>query len=117
VRYLGQGLLAVTLGLIIAQLFLPDQGVGFVTGFVVFLLMWWMVFFTTLPLGVQSQIDAGDVVEGSEPGAPEFANIGAKMWLTTQIACGFWLVFFVCVEFGLVSLDMLSLGPDLQPTE
>ena len=111
-RYLGYGLLALVGVLIVAQLFLPDRGVGFVTGIVVFLLVWWMVFFTTLPLRVRSQLEAGDVIEGSEPGAPETPFIGAKMWLTTQITSGLWLVYFIVFEFGLLSLDMVPIGPE-----
>lgn len=110
-RYLGYGLLAVCLALLISQLFLPDDGVGFVTGLVVFLLVWWMVFFTTLPLRVRSQIEAGRVVEGSEPGAPEMAHIGAKMWLTTQITCLVWIAYFIVFEFGLISINALTWGP------
>ena len=42
--------------------------------FVSYLLIWWMTLFIVLPLGVRGQAEAGQVVEGSEPGAPVDSN-------------------------------------------
>jgi len=109
-QILEYGLFALAVILWIAQLFLPDQGVGFVTGIVVFLLVWWMVFFTILPLRVRGQFEDDDVVPGSEPGAPVDPRIKAKMWLTTVVTSGLWLVYFIVFEFGFVSLDMFPAG-------
>jgi predicted secreted protein len=109
-RYLEYALLGLVIVLWVAQLFLPDNGVGFVPGVVVFLIVWWMVFFTVLPLRVVSQQEAGEVVPGSESGAPSDPRLKWKMWLTTMITCGFWLVYFVAFEFGLVSLDLIPVG-------
>ena len=92
----------------IAQLFLPDQGVGFVTGIVVFLLVWWIVFFIVLPLRVTGQFEDGDVVPGSEPGAPVNPHIRYKMGLAAVITAVIWLVYFVAFEFGLIGLDAIS---------
>jgi predicted secreted protein len=108
------GLVAV---LSIAQLFLPDAGVGFVTGIVVYLIVWWMVFFCVLPLRVQSQQEMGDIEPGSEPGAPVDPQLGYKFKLTSTIAAGIWLVYFVVFEFGLLSLDMFPYGPALTPVQ
>jgi predicted secreted protein len=88
----------------IAQLFISGGGVGFVTGIVVYLIVWWMVFFCVLPLRVQSQEEAGDVEPGSEPGAPADPQLGYKFKLTSVITAGFWLVYFILWEFQLVSL-------------
>lgn len=107
-RYWGHSLLGLA-GLIwVAQLFLPAQGIGFVTGIVVFLIVWWMVFFIVLPLSITSQHAAGDVVPGSEPGAPVDARLGQKMWLTTKATSVIWLVFFVVFEFGLINAQMFE---------
>lgn len=103
---INYGLIVLVLILWIAQLFLPDQGVGFVTGVVVFLIVWWMVFFTVLPLGVRSQQEEGDIVPGSEPGAPNDPRLKWKMALATTITSGLWLVYFIAFEFGFVTLDI-----------
>jgi predicted secreted protein len=105
-KWLPFVLIGLVVCLWILQFFLPDQGVGFVTGIVVFLIVWWMVFFTVLPLGVRSQQEEGDIVPGSEPGAPGDPRLKWKMALTTTITSGLWLVYFVAFEFGFVTLDL-----------
>jgi predicted secreted protein len=107
-RYWGHGLIALCAALWVLQLFLPDQGVGFVTGIVVYLIVWWMVFFTVLPLRVRGQHEDGDIVPGSEPGAPTDPRIAEKMWLAASVTAVLWLIYFVGFEFGLVSLDAIS---------
>lgn len=37
---------------------------------VVFVIAWWMILFVVLPIGVQSQSEAGRTEEGTEPGFP-----------------------------------------------
>jgi predicted secreted protein len=100
----GLALVGLVAVLWLAQLFLPDNGVGFVTGLVVYLIVWWMVFFCVLPLRVQSQQEVGDIEPGSEPGAPSDPQLGYKFKLTSAITAGLWLVYFVLFEFELVSL-------------
>lgn len=107
---LEQALLGFVILLCAAQLVLPEQGVGFVTGIVVFLIVWWMIFFMILPLRVQSQQEAGAIVPGSDSGAPDDPRLKWKMWVTTLITCGVWLVYFVLFEFELFTLDMIPLG-------
>lgn len=53
---------------------------------VVYLTVWWTVLFVTLPLGVRSQKEAGEVVPGSEPGAPVAPLLWRKVWLTTVLS-------------------------------
>lgn len=50
---------------------------------IVFVVAWWIVFFAVLPIGVQSQEESGEVVEGSEPGAPAAPMLRKKaIWAT-----------------------------------
>lgn len=55
--------------------------VGFV---VVFIITWWLSFFCVLPIGVQGQFEQdGDVIEGSEEGAPKEPMLKKKaIWAT-----------------------------------
>ena len=116
-RWLENGLVALVVVLLVAQLFLPDRGVGFVTGLVVLLLIWWMVLFAVLPRRVRGQFEDGDVVPGTEPGAPVEPRLKEKAWLTTLIACGLWLVYFVVFEFELIGLDAIPFGLHFEPPE
>jgi len=49
---------------------------------VIFLIMWWLVLFTTLPFGVQRQENP---VPGTEAGAPENPRLWMKALVTTLI--------------------------------
>ena len=46
--------------------------------FVVYLLIWWVTLFAVLPFGVVGQNEKGEIVNGSEPGAPADSNIKKK---------------------------------------
>lgn len=51
--------------------------------FVIFVLAWWISLFITLPIGIQSQIESGNVVDGTDGGAPTKSNLIQKAkWAT-----------------------------------
>ena len=59
-----------------------------VSGIVVFVCVWWMIFFMVLPFGVKLD-ESGPEISG--PGAPQAANIKKKAIITTLISiviCG-----------------------------
>ena len=74
-----------SLVILFAQLFVCASGeVGFVEGIVVYLITWWIVIFTVLPIRIQGQYETGEIVEGSEPGAPVNPRLKEKASLTTR---------------------------------
>jgi predicted secreted protein len=75
------------------------------TGIVTFLTMWWLVLFCVLPFGVRSQAEAGDVIEGTDPGAPVVANMKKKVVWTTAITILVWGCFALLIESGWISLE------------
>ncbi|MCX8255158.1 hypothetical protein RHAL1_01596 [Beijerinckiaceae bacterium RH AL1] len=62
--------------------------------FAVFLTIWFTVLFAILPIGVRSQAEVGEVVPGSEPGAPSSPRLWMKAGLTTLVSI---VVFVVLV--------------------
>lgn len=54
-----------------------------VGGIVTFSVVWWLVFFMALPIGVRPQADP---VPGSERGAPEHPRLLVKAVATTIVA-------------------------------
>ena len=73
-----------------------------------YFVIWWVVLFAVLPWGVRSQHEHGDVLEGTDPGAPTIPHLGAKLIWTTIVAA---LVFGVCYVIyvnRLVTLDDLA---------
>jgi predicted secreted protein len=64
-------------------------------GIAIFLTMWWIVLFAVLPLGVRSQHEEQDYVQGTDPGAPVAPKLVMKAVVTTLITsvlfAGLWL--------------------------
>jgi len=61
----------------------------------IFFTTWFIVLFAVLPFGVRSQHEAGDIVEGTDPGAP----VAPKLWWKA-----FWTTIVTCIVFGLIVL-------------
>jgi len=76
--------------------------------FVVYLLIWWVTLFAVLPFGVRGQAEEGEVVRGSEPGAPVNSDIKRKFKITTIIATIIWLIVCIVIWSGIINWDMLA---------
>jgi len=76
--------------------------------FVVYLLIWWVTLFAVLPFGVRGQAEEGEVVRGSEPGAPVNSDIKCKFKITTIIATIIWLIVCIVIWSGIINWDMLA---------
>jgi len=69
------------------------------SGIVVFVIIWWVVFFIALPIGVRSPDEAGyDVEPGHAPSAPVRPRIGLKMGITTAVSIVFWGIAYWIIE-------------------
>ncbi|HEX8662647.1 MAG TPA: DUF1467 family protein [Beijerinckiaceae bacterium] len=51
-----------------------------------YFVIWWISLFAVLPFGAQSQAEAGEVVRGSDPGAPAAPRLVEKAVWTTVVA-------------------------------
>ncbi len=76
-----------------------------------YFVIWWLTLFAVLPFGVRSQHEAGEVVAGSDPGAPTMVRVLRVVVLNSLVALVvlalFWIVY---VEnwFGLSLIDDIS---------
>jgi len=52
----------------------------------IFFVVWWLCLFVVLPIGARSQLDAGEVVPGTEPGAPVVVRLWRQLAATTVLA-------------------------------
>lgn len=64
---------------------------------VIFLTIWFTVLFAVLPFGVRSQHEAGDIVAGTDPGAPVAPRLLVKAGWTTLVSA---VVFAALVAFA-----------------
>lgn len=74
------------------------------TGIVVFLILWWLVFFVTLPFGVRSPHEAGETVgEGHADGAPVRPLLLRKAGIATVITAALWGIAYWLIVSDLIS--------------
>ncbi|PNG25007.1 DUF1467 family protein [Methylocella silvestris] len=65
----------------------------------IFFVTWFVVLFAVLPFGVTSQSEAGEIVEGTDPGAPVAPRLLAKALWTTVIAAAAFAALVVFAHF------------------
>ena len=61
-------------------------------GLALYFLSWWVMLFAVLPFGVKSQREAGEVVPGSDPGAPVRARILFYVVANSILSAVIWIV-------------------------
>jgi len=70
----------------------------------VFVVVWWLVFFMSLPIGARSYHEAGEEVDvGNVPGAPMRPRIRLKAGISTLIAVVLTIGIYFLVESGAIS--------------
>lgn len=73
----------------------------------VFVVVWWLVFFMSLPIGARSYHEAGEDIEtGNAPSAP----IRPRLWLKAGISTFIAIVMTIAIYY-LIDSGMLGFGP------
>jgi|TARA_B110000008_G_scaffold256720_1_gene274336 predicted secreted protein len=77
-----------------------------VTGsIIVYVMIWWIVFFSILPVGIKSNKEIfKDSIEGFDPGAPKNPKIGKKFLITTIITSILFIMIYYVVDLGFFNL-------------
>jgi len=65
----------------------------------IFFLIWWVMLFTVLPLGVERNADAA---KGHDAGAPKIPNLKKKLMLNTALSFVILAVIWVLVELNVI---------------
>ncbi|WP_375450976.1 DUF1467 family protein [uncultured Devosia sp.] len=61
----------------------------------VYFVIWWLSFIMVLPIGARSQAElGGDIVPGSDPGAPAILRMWPKLLATTVLALAVTALLF-----------------------
>jgi predicted secreted protein len=82
---------------------------NWVTGGMVYVIVWWLVFFMVLPWGIRP-VDPDDVAKGHAESAPKKPRILLKMAITTVIAAILWAGGYWLAGSGLISFRPPSGG-------
>ena len=78
---------------------------GITGSIIVYVLIWWIIFFSVLPVGIQSNKEKfKEKIEGVDPGAPINPKIGKKFLITTLITSIIFIVIYYLVELNLLNL-------------
>ena len=78
---------------------------GITGSIIVYVLIWWIIFFSVLPVGIQSNKEKfKERIEGIDPGAPNIPKIAKKFLITTIITSIIFIVIYYLVEFDLLNL-------------
>jgi predicted secreted protein len=78
------------------------------TAAAIYFIIWWVVLFAVLPWGVRSQAESGEIVPGSDPGAPAVPRLMAKLAWTTVVATIVFGLAAVAYAYRIVTLDQLA---------
>jgi predicted secreted protein len=78
------------------------------TAIAIYFLVWWIVLFAVLPWGVRNQEESGDIVPGTDPGAPAVHTVWKKLLWTTIIASIVFGILAAVYTLGLIPFDYLA---------
>ena len=78
---------------------------GITGSIIVYVLIWWIIFFSILPVGIRSKKEKfKERIDGIDPGAPNNPKIGKKFLITTIITSIIFMVIYYLVELNLLNL-------------
>lgn len=75
------------------------------SGIVVYVMIWWLVLFCTLPFGIKS-IDRPKA--GEIPGAPVHHGLKKKILVTSVIALAIWFVAYELIKSDWLSYRVIA---------
>ena len=78
---------------------------GITGSIIVYVLIWWIIFFSVLPVGIQSKKEKfKEGMDGIDPGAPNNPKIAKKFLITTIITSIIFIVIYYLVKLNLLNL-------------
>ena len=80
-------------------------------GIAIYLVIWWIVLFAMLPIGVKTQTEEGNVVPGTAESAPHLPNLLPKMLATTVVASLLFALVYAIVVHKIITLDDIPFLP------
>ena len=77
------------------------------TAVATYFLIWWVTLFAVLPWGVRNQEESGEVVSGTDPGAPAVPRLWRKLLWTTLLSGVVYGILAVLYRSGVLSFDLV----------
>jgi predicted secreted protein len=80
-----------------------------VSGLVLYAVIWFLVLFIVLPIRLVTQGDRGDIVPGTQAGAPANLEMRRKAFVTTIVATVVWAILAAIIVSGMFRLSEMEL--------
>jgi predicted secreted protein len=77
----------------------------------IYVLIWWVVLFAMLPIGVRTQAEEGEVSPGTSESAPHRPRLLPKMLATTVVASLVFAAVYVIIVHRVITLDQIPFLP------
>jgi predicted secreted protein len=78
----------------------------------VFFIIWWLLLFATLPFGLRTQDEDGDVTLGTTASAPRGPHMARAILRTTVVTIVIFAIYLVATRYFGLSLDQIPrIGP------
>lgn len=84
---------------------------GIASGIVLYLVFWFMTFLIALPIRIQTQGEAGEIVPGTHDGSPQQHHLKKKAIITTLVAAVLWAIAAYIIITGTITvrdIDMFN---------
>jgi len=86
---------------------------SWISVFAIFFIIWWVVLFATLPFGLRTQDDEGEVTLGTTSSAPRGPHMRRAFLRTTIVTAIIFVIYYVAtVYYGLSLDDVPRIGPN-----
>ena len=72
------------------------------SGLAIYVIIWWLILFMVLPFGAKAKINAVNIEEGQDAGAPAKPMMLKKLLATTLISLVVFAAFYFAFDYGLI---------------
>lgn len=77
----------------------------------IYFVIWWIALFAVLPWGIRSQVEEGEVVPGTDPGAPKRPRFLFVVLVTTALSAVVFAIFYGIISQEWIGLEDLDWFP------
>ena len=89
--------------------------VTFISIFAEYFICWWITLFIVLPIGLRTQADENEVVNGTVKSAPARFRFGRIFLMTTVIAAVVYAAWYTVINvYGINAMSLPRFVPDFK---
>lgn len=78
------------------------------SGIAIYFVLWWIVLFAVLPFGIRSQMENGEEIAGTDPGAPSVPRMARKLIWTTIVSAAIFAAGMTAFRAGYFNIERLT---------